>query len=353
MLGATRFVMRQEPRRVLVVKLSSLGDIVHVTPCLRALRHAWPRAEIVMAVEHRFADLVRHSPYLDGLVEVDPPLRTTWAIWQQARRALGPFRKVPFDLAIDFQGNRRSALWIYASGAAVKAGRGGWRPGWQVSVARDPGHHAVEVCASIAKAIGIAVDDLSPEITVSSSDAGRICDLLRPHGLGDRDLFLAHPFSRWRSKEWPLARYVETLRAIRPPNGRPWVVTGGPDDEERAGALIAALPAGTAISLAGRLTVGELLCLLRRGKFLLTGDTGPMHAAAAFGVTVVALFGPTWPERTGPRGTGHMVIQARRPPSHHTYTVDREGSYMAAIEVGPVVDAIRSFLGDRPREQTS
>lgn len=348
MHGVAGLIARRELRRVLVVKLSSLGDIVHVTPCLRAIRQAWPRAEIVMAVERRFADVVRYNPHLDGLVEADLPAQGSWGLWQQARGSLRPFRAEPFDMAVDFQGNSRSALWVYASGAAIKAGRGGWRPRWQAALSPDLNRHAVIVCAAVAGAIGVAVDDLSPQIAVSAADDHRVCTLLQEHGLSQGELFLANPFSRWSSKEWPAAAYAETLQAVRAANGAPWVVTCGPDEEERAEALVRRLPERTAVSLAG-LSLGELLCLLRKGKFLLTGDTGPMHVAAAFGVPVVALFGPTWPERTGPWGPGHVVLQARRPPSHHTYMVDHAGAHMAAIKTETVVEALRSLLGRAAR----
>lgn len=338
------FMMRREPRRILVVKLSSFGDIVHVTPCLRALRRAWPRAEMTMVVEKRFADIVRHDPYLDGLIEAGPPQRRPWAIWGQARETFRRFGGTPFDLAIDFQGNRKSALWTYASGAATKAGRGSWRPGWQLSLRPNLDRHAVIVCASIAQSIGVPVDDLAPQLAVSQDDDRRVGHLLREHGLSQDGLFLANPFCRWRSKEWALERYGETLRTIHPANGQPWVITGGPDETERAKALMQQLPDGAAVSLAGRLTLGELLCLLRRGGLMLTGDTGPMHAAAAFGVPVIALFGPTWPERTGPWGAAHRVLQARRPPNHHAYTVDEDGVYMAALETRTVIDSLRSVL---------
>jgi ADP-heptose:LPS heptosyltransferase len=129
------------------------------------------------------------------------------------------------------------------------------------------------------------------------------------------------------------------------------VITGGPGEEEQARALMQGLYPGVAVSLVGKLTLEQALCLYRRGILMVTGDSGPMHAAAALGTRVVALFGPTLPERTGPWGDKHIVIQELRPPSHHTYRSDHNKVYMRAISVeqvyravGTVLDALRSNL---------
>jgi ADP-heptose:LPS heptosyltransferase len=115
-------------RRILVVKLSSLGDIVHVTPCLRALRRACPAARIAMAVDRRFAALVRGHPHVDEVIEADEG-RSRLAAWAEPWRHLAGCRSPRFDLAIDFQGTRRSALWTYASFARIRAGSSRAREG--------------------------------------------------------------------------------------------------------------------------------------------------------------------------------------------------------------------------------
>src|SRR5262249_26217175 len=110
-------------KRILVVKLSSLGDIVHVTPCLRALRQYFPDAEIAMAVEPQFAAVVRHNPHIDTLIEsrfTGPgsfPLRVLQLLWD--------LRGLKIDLAIDFQGNKKSAAWIMEVGVPSRSGEGG------------------------------------------------------------------------------------------------------------------------------------------------------------------------------------------------------------------------------------
>src|SRR5262245_13940292 len=128
-------------RSILAVKLSSLGDVVHVTPCLRALRRQFPHARLALAVDAAHAPVVRHNPHRDEIIS--PPGRPgRWRRLLAIRRALAGRA---FDLAIDFQGTGRSALWVYLSRASVKAGRGGCRPGWDVPVRPDLARHAVRV----------------------------------------------------------------------------------------------------------------------------------------------------------------------------------------------------------------
>jgi heptosyltransferase-2 len=156
------------PARILAVKLSSFGDIIHVTPCLRALRQAFPRAEILLAVESRWADVVRRNRHLNGVIECSSQVRLSPSYLWEVRRLLA--KAGPFDMALDFQGTRRSAAWVYLSGARIKAGRGQPRPFWKSAVAPDNGQHAVTVCSSICLSLGIPVPSLHPEIDLDEED---------------------------------------------------------------------------------------------------------------------------------------------------------------------------------------
>jgi len=338
-------------RRILVVKLSSLGDIVHVTPCLRALRRSCPAAEITMAVDRRFAALVRGGPYVDETIEVESG-RTRLANWLAPWRHLAGRRRPSFDLAIDFQGTRRSAHWVYASGARVRAGVlrvGGaaWRPGWAAAVRADPTGHAVRVNADVAEAVGIAVDRLDPELRVSRDADERCAARLAATGVPARDFVLVNPFTRWPSKSWPVDRYRALIDGLVRDQVGPIVVHAGPGEElglepfrHRA--------AGSDVSVVGGLPLEESLALFARARLMVTGDTGPMHCAAALGVPVVALFGPTWPERTGPWGAGHRIVQRSRPASHYAYRTDAACEHIRGIDVPTVHRAVLDALAAGP-----
>lgn len=334
---------RMEPSTILAVKLSSLGDIVHATPCVRALRRAHPAARIIMAVDQRFADVVRHDPNVNRLIEARRG--SPWATWVQARRELGDESGTGFDLAIDFQGTWRSATWTYASGARVKGGRGGFRPGWHKVLRPDLSRHAVRVCADISERVGVAVADLNPALYVGEEDERVVGHLLKERGLPGEGFVVFNPFSRWTSKVWPFERYAELARRVRESANVVIIVSGGPGEEAHADELMRLMGRGDAVSLAGKLTLGQSMSLFKRARLMVTGDTGPMHVAAALGTRVVALFGPTFPERTGPWGEGHTVLQALRPPRHQAYRDDPGGTYMRAIELDGVCRAVLDALG--------
>ena len=331
--------------RVLVVKLSSLGDVIHVTPCLKAIRRAFPKAEIVMAVDNRFTPVVQYNPYVDKVIESPPPLSGPFRFLVGMFKELASLRDRPFDVAMDFQGNRRSAAWVYASRGRFKAGRGKRRPGWDLAVVPDLDKHAIVVCAEISRKIGISVDELKPEIFLSDHDDRELLSILEMHDLPENEFILVNPFSQWHSKNWPLDRYAELISKLWDDLGLPIIITGGPGEEDQAAELIHLMKPRTATPLVGKLTLGQAFCLFRRALLMITCDSGPMHAAAALGTKVVALFGPTLPERTGPWGDGHQVIQIARPPIHHTYLTDTDQTYMRAIDVQTVYRVVISSLG--------
>jgi heptosyltransferase I len=337
--------------RLLVVKTSSLGDVIHATPCLKALRSAFPAARIVMAVDRAFAAAVAHNPNLDELVEtrmsLRGPLRLPWAallrLWRGAR----------FDAALDLQGTRGSAALVYASRARWQGGRGSVRPGWQLACRPDLGRHAVEVCAEVTAAAGVAVAELEPRVFLAETDERALVATLRGRGLPVGGFVVVSPFSRWASKEWPRERWAKLIVALR--EREPVTVLLAGDRSEVSGAerLLALLPDGAAASLVGALPLAQALCLYRRARLLVAGDCGPLHAAAAVGTQVVALFGPTLPERTGPWGAGHLVVQKARPASHHAYRTDREGRHIGAIDVDTALSAVLSALAATSRGQVS
>lgn len=334
--------MRDSPVRVLVVKLSSLGDIIHATGCFRALRAALPHAHISLAVEERWSGVVRHDPHLDALVRSSVSSSLTLRYMLEVRRRVASHG--PFDVAIDLQGNRRSAAWIYLSGAHMRLGRGAFRPGWQLALKPDLTRHAVEVCADICTAAGIPVHDPTPELHTCAADDAALDRLLDERGLPRAGFVIINPFSRWRSKSVPSKTVAAIIGRLATDAAAPLLISGGPEDTHECAQLIDATRGYAVHSLVGQLSLGEALCLYRRARLLVSCDSGPMHAAAALGVPVVALFGPTHPERTRPWGSGHTVIQAMRPASHHAYRRDSLGVHMRSIDPAAVADAVLAHL---------
>ena len=328
------------------MKLSSFGDVVHFTPCLRALRRACPAAELIVVVDKTWAPILRNDPNLDGVVEADPARLHFIPSLLDARRLLRARPGPSFDIALDFQGRARSAAWVYASQARLQAGRGDFRPGWRTAVRPNMQRHAVEVCAEIAESIGVAVTDLEPKLFTSEKSDHALGELLRGLGAPQRNFVVANPFGTWRSKVWPLEQWATTIRRICNELHLLVVIAGGPHDTREADRLLALLAPSPPPSMVGKMTIEEAICLYQRGLLMVSGDTGPMHAAAALGIPVVALFGATWPEQTGPWGKRHRVLQRSKSQNHHDYPDDAERRHIEAIDVEMVFAAVANLLGE-------
>jgi ADP-heptose:LPS heptosyltransferase len=341
-----------QARRVLAVKLSSFGDIVHVTPCVRALRQACPNSELLVVANRTWAPLFRSDPHVDGVIVADPARSRFLSSFIGAYRALAARRGPRFDLAIDFQGRPRSAAWVYASRARYRVGRGGLRPGWHKVVRPDMQRHAVQVCAEIAERAGIAVIDLEPRLFCSEAADRAVEAKLHKARASLRGFVLVNPFGRWPSKVWPVERWAVLIQRIRSELGLAVVVSGGPGEEPQADRLLALMAPSPPPSTVGQTTLEEALCLYRRALLAVSGDSGPMHAAAAVGTPVVALFGATWPEQTGPWGAGHHVLQVSRAAFHHAYPDDAERRHIEAIDAGAVLAQVLS-LSRIPRDERS
>jgi ADP-heptose:LPS heptosyltransferase len=216
----------------------------------------------------------------------------------------------------------------------------------------DRTKHAVRNVAEACERIGVAASDLGPSLHTSSADEASLDAILARERLPQRGFVLLNPLSRWPTKGWAPARAAELAARVAMHTGERVVVTGGTDEADGA-ADIARRAHASAVSLAGRLSLGEALCLFARARLMITCDSGPMHAAAALGTPVVALFGPTLPEHTGPWGKGHRVVQAMRPPDHHAYRRDDGARYMDALAVDPVADAVFDALRAMPKRPAS
>jgi len=207
----------------------------------------------------------------------------------------------------------------------------------------DMQRHAVDVCAEISERAGISVSDREPRLFCSETADRAVEAKLHKAGAPLRGFVLANPFGRWPSKVWPVERWAVLIRRIRNELGLPVMVSGGPGEEPQAERLLALMAPSPPPSMVGQTTLEEAICLYRRALLVVSGDSGPMHAAAAVGTPVVALFGATWPEQTGPRGAGHRILQVSRAAFHHAYPNDAQRRHIEAIDAEAVLTEVRSL----------
>jgi heptosyltransferase-1 len=321
------------PRRLLIVRLGSMGDIIHTLPAATALRRAFPEVSLGWVVEERWAELLctlpeprsgplsPRRPLVDRIHTVNTK---TWRkslfstqTWEQIAAGLSELRTQRYEVAVDFQGAVRSALTARWSGAPVIYGVAQPRENvasmFYTRQVIPRGSHIVEQNLSLAEAVAHRPLEM-PTIEFPHDEAvENQCEDKSPQGIGD--FALLNPGAGWGAKQWPAERYGDVARRLAE-DGVKSLINFGPGEEFLMRAVESA-SGSKAKGVAGSLT--ELIALTRRARIFIGGDTGPMHLAAALGVPVVAIFGPTNPARNGPFGTRSIVLRSPTSPTTHSH----------------------------------
>jgi lipopolysaccharide heptosyltransferase I len=334
--------LKKIPKKIVVVKPSSLGDIVHSFPFLAAMKETFPSAEIHWVV----------AKGLEGLLENHPMVKKLWVIdkdkWKDLKKLdrtvaeisslSSALRAEGYDIAVDLQGLLRSGLLTRASRAPVRVGFREAREGstlfytHRISGGRET--HAVERYLKIAAALGCETGEILFPLPLIK-ESGQVRTVKAE--MGNYAVIAAG--ARWTTKKWPAIKFGHVASRLQERS----IVVGSTADAEDA-EEIAALSGGKAISMAGKTGLGELISLVRDARYVITNDSGPMHIAAAAGVPVVALFGPTNPVRTGPYGDNHVVLAAEVSCAPCYKKACRSMRCMEAISVESVLQAVRSGL---------
>lgn len=325
--------------KFLLVRMGSMGDIIHALPAAAALRDTFPAAQIDWAVDPRWMRLLKNNPDLTRVIPVD---RRSPAGLLGTLKAV---RSPRHTCAIDFQALYKSALLAFFSRAPRRIGfTGSYAREGLASILYTEHHnprgpHKVDHNLTLAFAAGAQKpQSVRFPLIVEPEDAYVAAQELARHGLDA--FFVLNPGGGWVSKCWPAERYGELHRQLISRFG-PWrgVITFGPGEENLARAVIRA--AGNPAPVALPLAPGPLMALLRRARFVVSADTGPLHLASALGAPVVGLYGPTDPARNGPYSCAHLDV-VRNPHASIT-SYNRERSYspsMLSITVDQVVDAV-------------
>ncbi|MEJ7710683.1 MAG: lipopolysaccharide heptosyltransferase I [Pyrinomonadaceae bacterium] len=305
--------------RILIIKLSSIGDVVHTLPALAVIRRALPSAEISWVVERRAAEILRDNPLLDRLIEVDTKaLRRLRLMYGETllapRQQLRQLRASAFDVSLDFQGLFKSAAIALISGAQN-------RFGFSREALREPlsrilhtstvsvplnQHVIVKNLSLVASALGIAVPqnplDFESLIALAASHHAEAFKVTR--ALGDSYAIL-NPGGGWATKLWSPERYGSLATELWSKYGLMSVVTYGPGEDELAQRVVRASRRGVAV--AARLSLKGFFALAHRAKLYVGGDTGPTHLAMAAKAPIVGLFGPTEWWRNGSLPPGRYL----------------------------------------------
>ncbi len=311
-------VLNPSRPRILLIKLSSLGDVIHALPTLEALRSFYPRGHITWLVEDTYAPVLAGHPALDEVWPVPRPrlgngrfLENVHELLQVARR----LREKPFDLVIDLQGLLKSAFWVALARGERKLGYDRTREFSYLALTErlapfNPEAHAVWRYLNLARHLGVPA--ASPRFRLGLAIPDDV-QHLAPLETG-QPLAVLHPGARWPTKLWPTANWARLAEWLVRDKGFQVVITGSSGDRDLAKEIVARAEVPL-FNLAGHTSLAELAALLQKARIAVTTDTGPMHLAATLGTPVVALFGPTAPWRTGPFGQGHEVVRLALPCS--------------------------------------
>lgn len=342
--GRKRLFPLHPCQKVLIVKPSSLGDIIHGLPFLNSIKSCFPKAEIHWVVARGLEGLLEGHPMIDRLIIINKDMwkRLSGAgrTVREVRQLLRDLRGENYDLAADLQGLLRSGIITMATRAPLRIGfeeaREGSRLFYTKKVRGGRDIHAVDRYLRIAGALGCNTEEVLFPFPLTQDRSVEIMEL--KESLGEYAVIV--PGARWKTKIWPAERFgaVAAQLPLRA------VVVGSRADEEIAERVVGT-SGGNALSLAGRTSLKELVEIMRGARCVISNDSGPMHIAAAFRIPVIAIFGPTSPERTGPYGQNHIILRSALKCAPCFKKTCADFRCMESITADAVFEKVCSVLG--------
>lgn len=325
--------------KFLVVRLGSLGDIVHAFPAVSGLRQSFPNSEIVWLTHPKWEALVRAGGVADDVWTFD--MRN----WSSLPSILARIRRHPFQAAIDYQGLWKSAALPFLAGVPR-------RIGFSSHTVREAGVPMLYTDRVRVNAAG-HISDQNGELTTragAKQPVGRVVLQIPPkeeasvkdslQKAGIEEYIVLSPGGGWRSKCWPAERYGILARRISEELQVRCVINTGPGEEVLVKSVLAASENAQPLPYSGSL--GQLMGLLKDARAVVAGDTGPLHLADALGTPVVAIFGPTDPARNGPYQRSGIVLRWKGATTTYKRASDADESLLH-IAVEEVLSALRGL----------
>ena len=367
-------------RKILLIKLSAVGDVVHTIPVLNKLRRRYPSARIDWLVTPAIAELLRHNPAISNVIEFT---REDWSRpWtltpfvNYARLAAG-LRAKAYDLVVDMHGQFRTAVFTLASGAPVRIGFDRPRAGvWDASPRKFSAEarkhawqgaregswlaythhipvptldlHAVDRYLGVGPILGLEAEPPDFSFPIPQAAGASVDALLRQHGIAGAPLVTMAPGTIWETKHWGSEKFAEVARHFLRHGFAVMLI--GSRRERDVCEEVARLAPG-AVDIAGETTLTELAALIRRSTISVTNNSGPMHMAVALDRPVVSIFGPTDPVWIGPYGRPGAALQAGVPCSPCLLRQLSRCRYghvcMENVTARAVIERMEHVLGER------
>ncbi|RKU25816.1 hypothetical protein C6499_14390 [Candidatus Poribacteria bacterium] len=327
--------------KILLIRLSSLGDIVLTTPAIRAVRAHFPDAYIAMLVAKQSAEILRENPHLNEIITFDRLAKNKDT--GEMLRIIRLLRERKFTLTIDLQRKFRTEMLMYFSGAAERIGKGRF---CTVRVHEQGNKHATAHYFDLLHAAGIPAEDPRLELFLSESEQLDTAQRFDTAGVNDGQLKVGFfPGAGWKLREWMPDRFAAIGDKLVEHFNANVLIFGGQKETELV-QTVADLMNARAILFAGNLQIRELAACIEKCDLFLTNDTGPMHIAAAVGTPTVSLFGPGNHIRFQPLGELHQTIRHAVPCSPCKQFTDKckDNICMKGIGVDEVWESVSRTL---------
>jgi lipopolysaccharide heptosyltransferase II len=292
---------------ILVVNINWLGDAVFSIPVFKNLKKTYPQARITCLCVPRVKDVLQYCPYVDKIIIYDErgKHRFPWRKWKLIRY----LKKERFDAAFLLQGSMTRSLLAYLAGIPLRIGYGKVRSLLTHPVMiNDQDIHRCDYYLKVLEGYGIRVQDRLCELRLKVEDMQSLDLKLSGEGIGPGENYVVlNTGGNWDLKRWNVDSFMALAQRLHRESGLKIVLPGADKDRENC-LRIARASDGMAVVMAGKTTLGESLALYKRSLVVISADSGPLHLAHSVGADVIAIFGPTRPEITGPRGSGRAQI---------------------------------------------
>lgn len=342
--------------KILVIKMSAIGDVIHALPAVNALRRSLPDAHIAWLVEEAASEIVTSHRAVDRVLVSK---RQGWVRGLLSRSCLESvngirvfvesLRDTTYDLVIDFQGLLKSAAMVGLSRGDKKLGYNRTREFSYVVLNHrvppfDVDKHAIFRYLNLIRHLGIEIGDIRFDIPFGDDERSRVRAMLSGKGWEGRDVVCVNPVAKWDTKLWSRRKFSGLADRISEELGCLVVLSGSRADRKEVEGIVSRMRRDSCVNLAGLTDLKHLAALYEMSKCVVSTDTGPMHLSAAVGTPVVALFGPTAPWRTGPFGEGHEIVRAELSCSPCFKKKCESVACMKLISVEQVFDSVSEIM---------
>lgn len=336
--------------RILIVNVNWLGDALFTTPFIRVLREAYPDAYIASLVVPRCQELLEDNPQLDELIIYDEGFSHKTLFGKLL--LISHLKSKRFDTAFILRKSLTRTMLLFLSGIPNRIGYDNRKSGFLLTHRlKSPNEplHKVDYFLNIAHSIGIDKKVSDYELYIKEKDKKYIDELLKKEGVSKTDILIGiNPGANWNLKRWPGKNFAQLIKELQAKYSAKIIITGASDDIELT-EEIAHLSGVAPIIACGKTTIKQLAALFQRTHLVISNDSGPMHIAASQKVPLIALFGPTSPQITGPYGSGRSIIIRKDVDCElPCYNLDcQENHCMMAITVDDVLDKVKEILNYR------